>query len=436
MEKVVVVGAGVAGLTVAYELGCSGKDVLVIEKEPQVGGLARSFEYDGYIFDIGPHRFHTEFSDTLDFIYKILDRNYLTIERKSGVWMFEKYLEWPLRASSLFSMPLSVLYCIAADLLLKKTKSDGESFEDYIIHQYGKTINKVFFEPYTRKFLKLQSSDISKDWAIMGIDRAIIDKKIKLNDINELIKSLIFHPKPLTFIYPQNGGINVFSENLKRKIISNRGSVLVNSEIERIIVEGKEVKKVVVGGQSYDCNLLIWTGPVTTLLRLLGCEKIDLKFLSLLLYNYKIDHAPLVDYQWCYYGSENIPFNRVSIPTLFNPLLAPPGKSSICVEVTSVGNDAVWEKPETLEPVIRRSLKDVGLIKGWDYILGLNVERVLNAYPVYDLDYKRKRESAIETISKFTNIKLLGRTGSFWYNNMDHSVDAAIALSRELTSVS
>ena len=52
---VVVIGAGVSGLLSALALSKEGKRVLVLEKEDYVGGVCRSYKYQGYTVDTGPH---------------------------------------------------------------------------------------------------------------------------------------------------------------------------------------------------------------------------------------------------------------------------------------------------------------------------------------------------------------------------------------------
>ncbi|MBJ7262198.1 MAG: NAD(P)-binding protein, partial [Acidimicrobiia bacterium] len=58
--EVVVIGAGPAGLTAAYEFGRRGKKVRVFEADEVVGGISRTVERDGWRFDIGGHRFFTK----------------------------------------------------------------------------------------------------------------------------------------------------------------------------------------------------------------------------------------------------------------------------------------------------------------------------------------------------------------------------------------
>ena len=53
-KRVVVIGAGFAGLATAIRLQAAGYDVTVVEKRAQVGGRAYQFQEAGYTFDMGP----------------------------------------------------------------------------------------------------------------------------------------------------------------------------------------------------------------------------------------------------------------------------------------------------------------------------------------------------------------------------------------------
>src|SRR3989304_7355400 len=155
-NEVVIVGAGISGLTVGYFLAKNGYKVAIIERESSVGGLARSFYYDNFVFDIGPHRFHTDYQNVLDFIYEILTTEIVTIPRKSGIWLFNRYHEWPIRTSSAFNLPISILVKTTIDLFFNKNNKndEDENFESYIIGHYGKTLYDICFDKYTEKFCK------------------------------------------------------------------------------------------------------------------------------------------------------------------------------------------------------------------------------------------------------------------------------------------
>lgn len=431
-HKTVIAGAGIAGLTLAYELCKGGADVTVIEKDSMVGGLARSFVYDnGYTFDVGPHRFYSESSSVLNLINEVLAEDILTMPRKSGVRMFDRYFEWPLGIGDLFRMPLRECLSAAFDLLVKKN-SGGDSFEDYILAAYGETLYEIFFKPYTEKFLRLPCSRISKHWALTGIDRAVIDSSIKVDNLSSLAKSFLSPQLPLQFIYPKSGGIGVFSEKICQKIVDLGGTVITGCAVTGINCDGLNVRGVSAGGIDYECDALVWTGPISELTDIMHLPSSELSYLSLVIYNFMttVERKPV--YQWCYFGAENVPFNRVSYPTLFNPALAPVGETGICVEVTCRSGESVWENPEAVRERIVTAMLKNDLISSKEQIHDCRIERVGGAYPVYTLDYEMKLSAAIAEVKRFKGVELLGRTGRFWYNNMDHSIEDALELAFKL----
>lgn len=432
-RKIVVVGAGIAGLTLCCRLSAAGYSPVLVEKESSVGGLARSFAYDdGYTFDIGPHRFYTEVPDVLAFIHSVLGDDYLTIGRKSSVKMFNSFFEWPLAWRSLFKMPLKIFISISLDFL-KGEKREGDSFEAYIINSYGRTLYEIFFKPYTEKFLGLPCNKISKHWAVTGIDRAVIDNSVKVNNLLSLATSVFSPRPPLDFIYPASGGNGVFTDKMKGKIIAHGGTVLVDAEVTGIVTNSTgNVTKVLVGEKELPCDLLVWSAPVNELATLLGIAPPNLQYLSLLLYNYAVERDIDPGYQWCYFGAEDVPFNRVSFPAMFNHSLVPSGGAGVCVEVTCRKGDKMWQNPEENDDGIRKAMIANGILGAHDKISACHIERVSNAYPVYALDYEEQFLAAASEIDKYNGLELLGRTGEFWYNNMDHSIEAALALADKI----
>jgi len=433
-SNTVIVGAGITGLVLAYALTRDGHDVVLVEKEQSVGGLAKSHSYDGFVFDVGPHRFHSDRPEVNDLIHEVLQDDFRMIVRKSGVHMFGTYFDWPLGVGSAFKLPPAKILPILLDLMRKKKPNSG-NFEDYIVSKYGNTLYEIFFKAYTEKFLRIPCTDISRDWAITGIDRAVIDKKGQFNDLLSLAKTL-FGAKPVTrFIYPESGGMQAFCDLLRQRIVENGGKVLVNAQVDGIEHDGAQVRGVSIAGAQYRCEQLVWTAPINEVLSLLGEPRADLNYLSLLLYNYQLNTVPRADYQWCYFSGSEIPFNRVSLPTMFNPSLAPAGCSGACVEVTCRESDELWRTPGLVEPAIREKLRATGLIRGNADIIGCQVERVPHAYPIYSMGYKAVLDDTLRSTGRYRNLKLLGRTGAFWYNNMDHSIEAALSYYRELTGV-
>lgn len=432
MKKIVIVGAGITGLTMGYELSRNGFDVTLIEKEEKVGGLARTFIYDGFIFDIGPHRFHTDDKTVLQFIHEILKGEAIEIPRKSGVRMFGRYHDWPLRASIFISMPIFVMANAAKDLIFKK-RYEGNSFEVDMLNRYGETLYHIFFRPYTEKFIFHDPKEIHRDWGRAGVDRAVIDKNVKTNNLINLLKSTLL-PKPVNtlFIYPEKG-VYLFPEKLAEDILKNNGKIKTDALIEEIKFNNNKITGLKCNSKWMDFDYIVWTAPLVALNKLLGIDGIDLKYLSTICYNIKINKEPKVKYQWCYYGGDEI-FCRISTPVVFSSAAAPPGKSGLCVELPSIEGDARWSHPEVLKDEIVRDLVMTETIDSPDDVIGIHIEKIPNSYPIYKLNYFEELSKNMRLLDKYKNLMLAGRCGAFWYNNMDHSIGQGLNLSRRIVA--
>jgi len=426
-KTVVIAGAGVAGLTLGLLLARQGIRPVLVERDREVGGLARSFTYDDFTFDIGPHRFHTDNPLVDRFVRDALADDLIEIQRKSAVWMAGRYLDWPLDVSAAFKLPFRLLIASALELF-KKRECRDDSFESYIISRYGRPLYEVFFRPYTEKFLGLPCAMISKDWAVTGIDRAVIDSSIRVDDMLSLVRAALNPAPPLGFLYPRSGGIGVFARRVAAMIEDAGGRILPGESISGVELEGGKICRAILqGGEVLGCDRLFWTAPITALQRIMGEPAGKLDYLSMLIYNFRVREPARIPYQWCYFGSADVPFNRVSIPSNFNPALSPPGACGVCVEVTCPPGDPRLSNPEQGEPAIRKALADTGLIGRQAAIEGLAIEHIREVYPMYGLDYRLERDRAIQGLSRIPNLHLLGRSGRFWYNNMDNSIEDAMA---------
>lgn len=430
MKKIIIVGAGITGLTMGYELSRNGFDVTIVEKEDTVGGLARTFLYDDFVFDIGPHRFHTDDKVVLKFIREILKDEAIEIPRKSGVRMFGKYHDWPLRPAIFFSMPISFMVYAAKDLILRK-KYQGNSFEVDMLNKYGKTLYNIFFRPYTEKFIHCEPKEIHRDWGRAGVDRAVIDKKVKTNNLGNLLKNTIL-PKPVDtqFLYPEKG-IHIFSERLAEGIQKSRGKIYTSVEIQELKFTDTKIIQLMYNNNWMDFDYLIWTAPIVTLNKFLGIDSVDLKYLSTICYNVKINKEPKVKYQWCYYGGDEL-LCRNSSPVMFSPSTAPKGRFGLCVELTCIEGDSRWTHPELLKDEIVRDLVMTETIDSPHDVIGIHIEKISNSYPIYKLNYKEELSRNLESLNKYNNLMMAGRSGTFWYNNMDHSIGQGLKLSKRI----
>ncbi len=433
-NPVVVVGAGVTGLVTAHLLAEAGVEVIVIEKLDQIGGLARSFVYhDEFVFDCGPHRFDTNNANVSAYLSRVMDDSGTFFPRKSEVYFKGKYYSWPIKPQNLMQLPPALAGKAFVDLAVNGYKEYGEdNFENYILRQYGPTLYKHFFEGYSLKFLGIHPSETHSDWAKVGINRAIIDDNAQMQNLSQLLRSTLlqFNKTSQRFLYPKQGMHEAWT-SVAAKLRAHGGRIITGTGA---VMEGAGgvVKTVRAGDEVFTPSAVIWTAPITLACAQLGMAVPHLPYLGLLLYNVMAREQCPRDYQWCYYGAQDLLINRVSIPKFFSPQTAPAGTTGYCCEVTCMDGDARWQHGERLTDWVIDDLVRVGLIKNRRSVFDVRVERLPSSYPIYHKTYPQELDRARQGLSSFDNLHLAGRTGLFWYNNMDHSMENAFQLVKRL----
>jgi len=425
MNPIIVVGAGVAGLTVARQLAENGIKVILLEREKSVGGLARSFRYGDFTFDVGPHRFHTDRQQIELFIRSVLGQNALEIKRKSSVFYRNRYYEWPFRTSSLMHLPPSILAGALKDLVFPASE-DGQSFESFVVRKYGRTLYETFFKEYSEKFCSIHPRDLHMDWAVAGMERAVIDKKLKFYSLLNILKITLL-PKAVSnmFIYPR-GGNGVFSDMLRQAILDRGGRFFTGIEEIKLVRGQDRINAVVFDGQEWEVEFLIWTAPITRLAELLNIPVPDLHYLKIANFNMELNRQLDEDNQWVYFGDKDLTFSRISFPRNFYAGNVPAGRDSLCIEAT-VADELIWRNPGLLKERIIGDLERIRLISKSD-IQAVHVEKIMEAYPVYTLGYKEELDRVNTDLARYKNLQCAGRTGLFWYNNMDESIEKGLKL--------
>ncbi len=430
----VVVGAGVAGLTFAHAVLAEGRSALVVERNDHVGGLARTFRYGEYLFDVGPKRFHTDDAEVLSFLLSILGEEVLIVDRSSAVHLFGRYFPWPLDQRALFRLPFRVMLSAGFDLLRRKPPADENSFTEYTRSRYGDTLYHLFFKPYTEKFLQIPCESVHVDWAKTGINRAVIDKRVKSDSLFDLVKNVLI-PRPVVteFLYPSRGGFGTFCEKLADSVRRRAGDILLENTVTSLETSGDRIVEIVLAdGRRIRPGHLVWSGNLVALAKLLGKEPPPIRYLSTVLYNIEVGAQVLQRQQWIYYGGRDTVLSRISVTTEMAPYMAPPGKTGLCVEVTGFEGEGAWKSPEALVPQILDDLVRLKLVASPKDFGSVHIERVRDTYPIYDLRYKESFALASRMVKPVSNLKLLGRTGAYWYNNSDHSMKMSLALARHL----
>lgn len=435
-EMILIVGAGVCGMTLGYRLVEAGYPVTIIEKQANIGGLARTYRYGDFFFDSGPHRFSSSNRRVNRFLKEVFQDGLLTAPMKSSVYFLGKYYDWPLKARVVLRLPPRFLVPVFVDfmkILLGPAGAPPDNFKDYIIRKYGKTLYELDFGPYTEKFTKLPNTSMHPDWAKAGINRAIIQDDIKMNTLWEIIKAS-FKPKPpLSIFYPWNG-ISEFHSRLRDFIVQGGGRILTGRRVKSLVVEDQAIKAAVLDpdGSVLKTGTVVWTAPIDEIGALLGAGQSDLNYLNFVIFNISLRGRPKYDYQWVYFVDEDIPFNRLYNTIHFSGHSAPPGHYGLCVEVTCRQGEEVWRNPSVFYPQVVDALQQVNFIDSKKDIVAIHHERLENAYPLYKANYRKELKEHLDKLHRIKNLIPAGRTGLFWYNNMDHSIENAFQVADDI----
>ena len=168
-----MIGGGPAGLTAAYQLCKAGLSCVVLEKDPVVGGLSRTVDYKGYLFDIGGHRFFTKIKRVNQMWEEVLSGKDFTVRpRLSRIYYNNKFFHYPLRPlNALLGLGVwnSVLILLSYIYVQLFPEKPEETFEQWVSNRFGRRLYNIFFKAYTEKVWGIPCSEISADWAAQRI---------------------------------------------------------------------------------------------------------------------------------------------------------------------------------------------------------------------------------------------------------------------------
>ena len=448
-DKVVILGGGPTGLSAAWKLIEKGADVEVVEAEPYVGGLSHTIHHDGYLFDFGPHRFHTDNPAILAEVRRLVG-DLPERPRKTRVYFMGKYYNYPLTASNLLSsLPLGLGLACFADFVATSVRNRlrpaaDDSFESWVVNRFGRRLYDIYFGPYTAKVWGRDPSQLSASWAA---------QRVAVVDLWDLILRMLklrrgynhFHHSPYKpdFYYPLQGVGRIY-ERMAEEIVRNGGTIRLQSSVQQVRTADGLIQGVVVeeNGRSLVVNgdFFISTLPVTTLVKALQPSAPSdvraaadaLGYRAMIFLFLEVDKPTISDDHWIYIPQRETIFNRVSEMRNFTPDSAPPGKTSLTVEITCDAGDEIWNLPE--QELYDRSIQglaDAGLLRP-DQVIGHFFRRSLHAYPTYDLKFEVNLGRLAYHLAGLRNLLVCGRQGLFRYINQDHAIEMGFCAAEEL----
>ena len=438
-RHVVIIGAGPAGLTAAWELIRRGVKVTVLEKYHLVGGISRTEHYKGYYFDIGGHRFFTKVDEVNKLWDEWMGGEFMLRPRTSRIYYDGKFYDYPLKAmNALMNMGLWRSFLFLASYLQYKVfpYRQEDTFEQWVTNRFGKRLFEVFFKTYTEKVWGIPTSEIRAEWAA---------QRIKGLSLFEAVRNAIFKPRNQDiktlieeFHYPQRGP-GMMWERVTELVTARGGAVIMNADAVKVIRDGDTVTGVetVVDGipRIIAATDVISSAPLTELIAkidppapadvLASIKHLSYRdFLSVVLI---VDQPNLFPDNWIYIHSPEVKVGRIQNFANWSPHMVPdPNTSSLGLEYFCTVGDDLWSLADAeLLALGKREMAIIGLTRGANVIDG-TVVRQLKAYPIYDSVYAEHLEKVKQYLSSFKNLQTMGRNGLHKYNNQDHSMLTAI----------
>jgi protoporphyrinogen oxidase len=448
-HDVLILGAGPAGLTAAYELTRQGRPCVVLEADPHtVGGISRTERYKGYRFDIGGHRFFSKSAEINRLWTEILGEEFLTRPRMSRIYYDRKFFHYPLRPlDALLKLgPIRSTRILAsyARARLRPIRPE-RSFEDWVVNRFGRLLFDIFFKTYTEKVWGMPTSQISADWAaqrIKGLSlvRAALNALLPRRGGGEVVKTLIDR-----FHYPRLGPGQMW-EAARDKILAAGGAIHMDRRVVGLEHDGSRVEAVLAVDSAgtryrYEARHVLSTLPVRHLIRGMAptAPAAVLEAASALRYRDFLTVVLIVDQEetfpdnWIYIHEPNVRLGRVQNFKNWSPDLVPdPTKSSLGLEYFCFEGDELWTMPDAeLIALGTREIEAIGLVSASKVVDGC-VVRMPKAYPVYDDAYQDHLAVIRDWLRGLSNLELAGRNGMHKYNNQDHSMMTALLAARNI----
>jgi len=439
---VVILGAGLAGLSAAYYLGSA--ETLLVERHDEVGGLCRSFRQAGFTFDCTGHLLHVKDPELRRWVQELLPDGWVELRRSAWIASHGVLTPYPFQANTA-GLPLDVrLECLLGFIetlrvrhgraapalpelrplepalpflaLAGPAAPDEPSFLDWIHATFGAGFARHFFEPYNCKLWQRDLSELTADWVSWSIPRPELADVLR-GAVSTADKSFGYNPE---FLYPREGGIDRLPRALAARLphgVLRTGATVtaLDAGRRRVTLDGRETHE----GDSVLSSL-----PLPALARLttdlppaLREAARTLSHVSVRAVNLGVrGPAPHPDAQWIYVPGDSAPFYRVGLPSALSPTMAPAGHHALTAEISA--------RPGTLplpEESIAQSIDGLlalGLLRDRADVVQTHVVDIPEAYVVFDRERRRVLPELLRWYAQ-RGIVSLGRYGAWDYLSME-----------------
>ncbi len=485
MKQVLIIGAGPAGLTAAYELLKADPEayrVTVLEESDAIGGISRTVVHGGNRMDIGGHRFFSKDRSVMDFWANVMplqgkpsfddaklgrqktlalngpapdetDRVMLVRDRVSRIYYNHKFFDYPISMKPQTFKNMG-LWCTAkagcSYLKSAVMKKKEDSLENFYINRFGKTLYSMFFEGYTEKLWGRHPREISADWGaqrVKGLSiRALIkdmwNKSFGKKDQTKVETSLIEQ-----FWYPKLGPGQLW-ETVAAEIEQMGGVILKQHKVTALTKGNNRIVSVQCGEKTFEADVVVSSMPVKDLMEDLrgevpeqplmhiasGLPYRDFVTVGLLVPRLHLKNETaiktlgnVVPDCWIYVQDTGVKLGRIQIFNNWSPYMVADPEQTVWIGLEyfcSEGDDFWNMTEEECIAFATRELVSMGVIDE-GAVLDSHREKVKKAYPAY-FDTYDQIDQVVDYLNQIENLYCVGRNGQHRYNNMDHSMVTAM----------
>jgi len=454
---IVVLGAGLAGLSTATYL----RDVphLVLEQEHEPGGLARSVGEGGFLFDFTGHLLHLRTPEVTALIDDLLGDDQIHLERSAWVRFGDRLVPYPFQVHSR-DLPVDVrLECItgfAESLLPENRVPPGSyaeippdqrlpisflnvpeplggyalSFAEWTERTFGRGFARHFFKPYNAKNFACDVATLSSDWVSWAIPKPDLEDVLR-GALGASRKEFGYNPR---FRYPASGGIRRLPDAMASRLDSievGRRAKSIDSTARRVRMDD---------GEEISYETLVTTNPLPELVAMIPDLPDEvraaagrLRWCAVRSFNFGLD-APLDhDRHWIYFPDPALPFYRVGFPSNLTPSMSPEGRGSVCAEVAVPPSalDASNVRNDDAEEQVLAALVRTGVIPDAGRVTTRKQLDLPYAYVLFD-DARRAALPIVFRALFERGIIPIGRFGSWNYLSMETTIQQGIETARWL----
>tara|TARA_B100000674_G_scaffold460721_1_gene439055 strand:+ start:398 stop:1729 length:1332 start_codon:yes stop_codon:yes gene_type:complete len=412
-----ILGGGPAGMSAAYYAHKNKCNYHLYESSNQVGGNAKTLNFDNFLIDTGAHRFHDKNKYITKDIKTLLGDNLNKVSSPSKIYFNNEMINFPIKAVDVINkLDSKTSYKIIIENILTifNNNHNPRNFKELAYNNYGKTLSNLFLINYTEKLWGEQATNL---------DASISGGRLKNLDLYSILKNLILNKKDAKhidgdFLYPKYGFGTIFNTILQNL---DQEKVSLKTPIKNIIHDNNIIKKIKLNNnEEIDVDQVISTLPLPILIKQLtpsapkhikriidNIKYRDLKLFILFLNKESFSYNASI-----YFPEKEILFTRIYEPKNRSSYMSPRNKTSIVIEVPcsrSINDDSDDTK-------IYNDIKTFLINKKFitaDEIINYKVLSMPFAYPVLKSD--NNLTEVFNFIGKIKNINLIGRSAEFKY---------------------